>query len=318
MRKHLSLVAAAAMAVGAMGLTTAAIAQDAPPVDNRNAAERAVDNTGAAARDAADATKDAAKGAADATRDTLRTSDTPNKNSEEINDVLAQVAEAALTKEGLDDMAERFVDADRNRIGQNQDALKNTTELDGRIAQLRDDWKAKYSEDFDIGDEDKVYGGFAMISEGEIGQPRTVGDRVAAPAEGVDAPKANTSGQTAADTNRNDPGRNIATVTIAESHGLAAITIPMIHEAGGWKLDLPDSVDAQKLNDGVKAALTKVGDMKDQWPADKTEAYRHVTHAILAQLYADQKQAAGDASGATGAAQPAAGTAAPATPAQPQ
>lgn len=307
MRKHLSIVAAAAMAVGAMGWTTSATAQDAPPADNRNAAERAADSTGAAA-----------KGAADATSDALRTSDTPNKNSEEINDVLAQVAEAALTKEGLDDMAERFVDADRNRIGQNQDALKNTTELDGRIAQLRDDWKAKYSEDFDIGDEDKVYGGFAMIAEGEIGQPRTVGDRVAAPAEGVDAPKANTSGQTAADTNRNDPGRNIATVTIAESHGLAAITIPMIHEAGGWKLDLPDSVDAQKLNDGVKAALTKVGDAKDQWPADNTEAYRHVTHAVLAQLYADQKQAAGDASGATGAAQPAAGTAAPATPAQPQ
>ena len=54
-----------------------------------------------------------------------------------------------------------------------------------------------------------------------------------------------------------------------------------------------------------------------QWPADKTEAYRHVTHAILAQLFADQQQATGSDLGGT-SAQPAAGTAQPSTPAQPQ
>jgi len=315
MNKHLSIVAAAALAVGTMGLSTSH-GQETPPADNRNAAEKTGDAardagsaTGDAARDAGQAVGDAARDTGRAASDAARTADTPNKNNEEINDVLAQVAEAALTKEGLDDMAERFVDADRNRLGQNKDALKNTADLDGRIASVRNDWKAKYNEDFDISDEDKVFAGFAMISEGEIGQPRTAGDRVKAPAEGVDAPAANTSGQTAADANRNDPGRNVATVTIAESHGLPAVTVPMIHEAGGWKLDIPDSVDAQKLSDGVKNALTKVGDMKDQWPADKNEAYRHVTHAVLVAIYADQANAAGGA-------QPAAGQqpAAPATP----
>lgn len=69
------------------------------------------------------------------------------------------------------------------------------------------------------------------------------------------------------------------------------------------------------MREAVKTALTKVGDMKDQWPADKNESYRIVSHYVLAQLFADQQQA-----GAPGAAQPAAGQAQPqpATPAQPQ
>jgi hypothetical protein len=310
--KHLCIVAAAALAVGGMGLTSA-MGQDTPPAD-RSAAERAGD----AARDAGQAAGQAAQDAEKAASDAARAADTPAKNTEEIHDVLAQVAEAALTKEGLDDMVERFVDADRNRLGQNQNVLKDTQELDGRIAQIRNDWKAKYNEDFDITDEEKVYGGFAMIAEGEIGAPRTAGDRVRAPAEGVDAPKTGTDGQTAADRNLNDPGRNIATVTIPEKHGLKAVTVPMIHEAGGWKIDIPDSVDANKLREAVKTALTKVGDMKDQWPADKNESYRIVSHYVLAQLFADQQQAG--APGAPGAAQPAAGQAQPqpATPAQPQ
>ena len=297
MKKHLCIVAAAALTVGGMGLPLRA--QDAPPADNQNALERGAERTGEAVRDAGQATGDVARDAASGTRDALGLEgDHPSANSEEIYDVLAQVAQAALTKEGLDDMAERLVDADRNRLGENQDALKSTEEIDGRIAQIQQDWKAKYNEDFDM-DEDAVFKGFAMVQEGEIGQPRTAGDRVADPAEGVDAPRANTDGQTAADRNLNDPGRNIASVTIKESHGLPMVKVPMIHEAGGWKIDLPDSVDAAKFHEAVKTALTKVGDSKDQWPADKTEAYRHVTHSILAGLFEGQADA--------GAAQPAAG-----------
>ena len=295
MKKHLCIAAAAALTVGGMGLSLRA--QDAPPADQPNAADRAVDRTGEAARNAEEGTRDA-----------LGAQDKPSANKEEIHDVLAQVAEASMTKEGLDDLVERFVDADRNRIGQNQDALKNNADLDGRIAQIQQDWKAKYNQDFDINEEDKVFGGFAMISEGEIGAPRTASDRLRAPAEGVDAPKTETDGQTAADRNLNDPCRNIATVTIQESHGVPAVSVPMIHEAGGWKIDVPDSLDAAKLRDGVQTAVTKCGEMKDQWPADANEAYRAVTHQVLAALFADQ-------AGAGAAAQPAAGQTDPSAPA---
>ena len=46
---------------------------------------------------------------------------------------------------------------DRNRLGQNKDALKADDTLNGRIDQFRKDWKDKYNQDFDIKDEDKVY-----------------------------------------------------------------------------------------------------------------------------------------------------------------
>jgi len=247
MKSHLCIVAAAALTVGSFGLSRA-VAQtndpNKPTVGQK--IENAADRTGEAIKDAANKTEEKLGIKKDA-------SAYQSKNAEEIHDVMAQVAEAALTKNGLDDIAERFVDADRNRLGQNQDALKNSDTLNGRIDEFQKDWKAKYNQDFDIKDEDKVYTmEFAMITEGE--QARTASERISGDVNtpagnanvnvdnktGVDAPKANTDGQTAADKNLNDPGRNIALVRIAASHGMPALDVPMIHEAAGWKLDVDD------------------------------------------------------------------------------
>ena len=301
MKKHLSIAAAAALAVAGMAWNVQAQQTDTP-TNQPNAAERAADKTGNALENAADKTGDALKSAADKTKGAI--SDL-GAGKEEIHDVLAQVAEAAMTKEGLDDMLERFVDADRNRIGKDEAALKNQAELDGLVAQLQQDWKAKYTHEFDIKDEDKVYDGFAMIMQGEITRDsaQQAADKIkvdadatrnpdgtvrtevkADPQTGVDAPKTNTDGQTAADKNLNDPGRNVATVVLPASHGLPEVKVPLIHEAGGWKIDVPDSLDANKLRDNVKNALTMCKEHKDKWPADENEAYRGVSHKILAAI----------------------------------
>jgi hypothetical protein len=321
MKKHLCIVAtAAALTVG--GLSYTSFAEDAN--GNKTVTEKA---------------GDAIKNAEVKTglRSADQASQEQTKSAEEIHDVMAQVAEAALTKDGMNDVVERFVDADRNRLGQNKDQFKNDDTMNGRIAELQKDWKAKYGTEFDIKDEDKVYNlQFAQISEGEQGA-RTAGEKISGDANtagpgasasgnvggdhgvsasgnvntdtgtanvnvdnktGVDKPSVNSSGQTAADTNRNDPGRNIATVHIAESHGLPALDVPFIHEAGGWKIDIPDSVDAAKLKANVQTALTELGDKKDQWASTDDEAYRHFSHRLLLAIF--DKQAT---SGATGAAQ---------------
>ena len=230
-------------------------------------------------------------------------------HAEEIHDVLAQVAEAAFTKDGLDDIAERLVDADRNRLGKGDDALKADDAYNAKIEQLANDWKAKYTNEFDIKDEDKVYSSsFVSIMEGEQAgdRARTAGEKLEGDVKtdagtakvevdnktGVDAPKVNTDGQTAADTNRNDPGRNVATVKIAASHGLPELLVPMIHEAGGWKLDIPDSVDAMKFKSNLSAALDDISSKKAEWPADADEAYRHVTHRVLAAIFDKSADAA--------------------------
>ena len=221
MKKYLPIVATAALTVGGF-----AFAQDAQPNAAQrtgNAVERGAEKTGEAIKSGAETVKDAVTPNRDADSAASRNQ---SKHAEEIHDVMAQLAEAALTKDGLDDMAERFVDADRNRLGQNKDALKSDDTLNGRIEQFCKDWKAKYNQDFDIKDEDKVYDtSFAQITEGEESRARTASERIGADVNtpggsadvkaenktGIDAPKANTDGQTAADKNLNDPGRNIAT-----------------------------------------------------------------------------------------------------------
>jgi len=319
MKRHLCIIAAAALTIG--GFSYVRAADDQP-----NALERAADKTGSAVEKAAEKTGDAIGTAADKTKSALGLE--KKGHSEEINDMLAQVVEAALTKDGIDDVAERFVDADRNRLGQDKEALKNPDTLNGRIDQIRKDWKAKYGHDFDIKDEDKVYGGFAMITEGEeTGGARTAGAKVDANVNsdsgsakvevkndsGVDVPKANTDGQTAADKNLNDKGRNIATVTIAASHGFPELKVPLIHEAGGWKIDAPDSLDAMKLRDNVQTALTHCGDMKDKWSSDENEAYRAFTHSVLTAIFDKE----GEVQKASDTQAPDANSARPAAPAAP-
>jgi len=289
MKKHLCIVAAAALTVGGIGLAHSWAADVTDSVRN--------------------ATTQMGLGSAD------KASEKATPHAEEIHDVLAQVAEAACTKNGLDDIVERFVDADRNRMGKDQGALKNSDALNGRIAELQKDWKAKYNNDFDIKDEDKTYNlAFATIAEGEEARTASgtvsTGD-VTTPAggasvsvdnkTGVDKIGTNTGGNTPADTNRNDPGRNVAVVHIVESHGLPALDVPFIHEAGGWKIDVPDTVDAAKLRDNVQAALTDIDEKKADWPADADEAYRHATHRILVAIFDKQITPAG----ATGAMTPA-------------
>jgi len=321
MRRFTTL--AAALAIGAFAgvgcknddTTTTSSTAASRPTTTETAAQR----TGDAVRDAADKTGDALATAGEKTKEgaqaagrkinegahkvadaTARGFENAKEagarigkgtaaapDAEGIRDVLAQVTEAALTKGGVDDMVERFVDADRNRLGQGD--LKNTTELDGRIDQFRKDWKAKYNEEFDIKNEEAAFPEASFsITQGEIARANTgasVDVKKDASGDvnvdvnnktGVDSPAS-----PAADTNRNDPGRNVASIQVAESHGAPALQVSMIHEAPDrWKIDVPDTLTADKLKQNVLAHLTEA-DQPDQWPADINQAYAQVGHHIL-------------------------------------
>lgn len=263
MKKHLSLFAAAALAVAAFAIVPARAQQDdahKPGVGEKvgNAVDNAADKTGEAAKKAVDKTGQAVG---------LEASDDPAKNVGGIREVVVEVTEASLTKSGLDDIVERFSSADRDRLNQNKDALTNNSALDGRIEQFQKDWKAKYNQDFKIPDRDAIYTpDFAMITQGA--EARTAGAQFPADAAKPAGDKAKEA-------------RNYAAIRIAASHGKPAVTVPIVHEARGWKIDVPDTVDANKLRDNVQAALTKCDEMKDQWPADVNEAYRGVSHGLL-------------------------------------
>jgi len=326
--KRSTLLSAAVLSIGSIAYvgcdrndtttSNTGTSADRPTAGERvdNAMENAGDATGRAVDKTVDATKDAGDKLANATDragDKLR--DATNNASDDartasgrvgegtaaapdaegIRDVLAQVAEASLTKGGLDDLVERLVDADRNRIGQT--LQKDNADLDGRIDQFRKDWQAKYGQDFDITNEEQAFPNSAFaITQGEIGRNaagaevnvdvdrNAAGGRTATVdvdrKSGVDRPDS-----TAADANRNDPGRNVASVRIQASHGLPALTVPMIHEApDSWRIDVPNTLTAEKLKANVLAHLTAANQMKDQWPADVNQAHAMVTHHVLMAL----------------------------------
>jgi len=294
MKTYLAIVAAAAITVG--GLSVAFADDKAANSNDQNTSSKIEQETAKVGIGTAD-----------------KASEKMSPHAEQIHDVLAQVAEAAFTKDGFTDIAERFVKADRDRLLDNdaKDALKNDDTANGRIAELQKDWDAKYNGKFDIKDEDKVYNmSFASIDEMGANNARTAGGTV--------APDANT-GTTAApttpvdvNTNANrtdsdrtndhaDKNRDTATVHIVASHGLPAIDVPMVHETMGWRIDIPDSVDSAKLKNNLQTALTDIGEKKDQWSADKDDAYRHATHRLLLAIFDKPAMEAGGATGSAGA-----------------
>ena len=251
MNKFINWAAVAALSAGGFAFTTNVRADDT--VGNK--VDRTVDKTKEKAHDAK-----------------------TNWENGRAYTLLGQVTNAALTKGGFNDVIERFNDADRNRLGSYAHDKNNKDKLDildGRIAQFQKDWKAKYNENFKIHKDDVVFGNSMFtVAQGEIGKDAQLAGQPIPPA---DSSKPATGGD------RNlDKGRNIAYVTVASSHGLPELKVPLIHELPDmWKIDVPDSVTGQKLYDNLLKHLTMADEQKDQWPADVNDAYRMVSHHVL-------------------------------------
>ena len=300
-----AIIASAALAAGGIGYIGCDrddTASNTPGETAGDKVDRAMDRAGDALGNATDKTVDATRDAGAAVSDaaqragaTIRGADKGTAaapDAEGIRDVLASATEAALTEDGLNDLAERLVDADRNRLGEAFSA--DFAEHDALVQQFRADWKAKYGQDFNFkgAEESALPDTLFTVRQGEVPQG-AAGAEVNVDREadgstevdvdsksGVDSPDT-----TAADANRNDPGRNIATVELKASHGMPALTVPLIHEApDAWRIDVPDSVDAEKLRQNILAHLKAAHDMKDQWPADVNQAHAMVTHHVLMAL----------------------------------
>jgi hypothetical protein len=264
MRKSFILSAAAALAIS--GMTVTLYAQDATGAGNPGTppATQPIDRDGDLG--------DRAQG----------TMDRVEKSGEarSVHNLLSNTTEAALSKNGFDNVVRRFVDADRNRIGKNDLTDADWAKLNGRIEQFQKDWKAKYNQDFDIEKEDVVFNEQFRIQTGEIGEAQPAGGRMDPGAPNTTPGQGNEK-VGGGDANR-DPGRNVAKVTFPASHGMPNVYIPLVNEFPGvWKIDVPDSVDGRKLYDNLLSHLTMANEMKDQWPADVNDAYRAVSHHVF-------------------------------------
>jgi len=219
-----------------------------------NAVNNAADKTGDAAQTAADKTGNALSNAADSAKNAAKSTGNAIGNAVDamtpsatgnVQDLIGEVTNAALTDNGLDDLTERFTQADQARLKDYVNNKDNLTDLNAKVKQLRTDWKNKYSDDFKMGNETKLLSGLKLSDM----------------------------------TNKN--GMNTATATLPADNGLPEVKLNVVRESGAWKIDVPDSLTGQQLKQSLITQLDKVDQMKDRWPADQNQAYREVTQHVL-------------------------------------
>ncbi|HSV13859.1 MAG TPA: hypothetical protein VLI90_06340 [Tepidisphaeraceae bacterium] len=300
--KRIAIAISAAMAVSGFALSAHAADPNAPvgapaaQTDNQldrardntrdatNNAGAAVNNGAAAARDKTETTGDKVRNSLDQATAGTPTANNPAPDAKDIRSSIASLTNEAMTKGDLNHIVNRFVDADRNRI-KNSDTYSQDygQKLDGRIEQINETWKQKYGHTFDMKHaNDVLTDQFASIQQGQIGRDAALASEVIHNSERANlSNKDNAAGNDKGDENL-EPGRGIAVVTVNSSHGLPDLRVPMIHEMPDqWKVNVPDSLTADKLRQNLLDHLTALGDSSSQWPSDENEAYRMAAHHVL-------------------------------------
>jgi len=222
-----------------------------------------------------------------------------------IEKAFKAVTEDAMSKTGFDNIVGKLVDQDRTRIekslgsGRGLGNVKGdkNKEFSDLVAQITDTWKAKYNQKFDI-DIAKVFGNrdFITIQTGEVTDANQLVGKWPVDAGLMDNAMEGAGKLSQADADQTkhkvfggdvnlEKGRNVAIAHIytnADFHGLNA---SLIHEAGGWKFDVPNTLTADGLYDNVVKNLTTLAQDKDKWPADVNDGYRLFTRVITSSMY---------------------------------
>lgn len=220
----------------------------------------------------------------------------------DIKKDLATMTEAALKPGKFDDMLERLVSVDRDRIKANGFTKNKFEKLDGRIEQIRNTWKSKYGEDFNIDDYETVFNERYPLVTGEVSDANTAAARwpmrkILKPTEGVAAANESremkeqnaednasvaSARQEKPENKKLDKGRDVALFEFAPSRGEPGIVVSYLHEMPSyWRLDIPDNITGQQIHDQLLDHLTWLGDHADQWPSDKTEAKQMFAHHVV-------------------------------------
>lgn len=203
----------------------------------------------------------------------------------DIRETIEEFTQAAFTRGGFDDMVERLVDQDRNRIGDLDDNLNQT--LDAHIQTFLRNWETKYDSEFDI-DDDQFLRGMA-VTVGEVEDPQMAmrhwpvaptGDvREAAPAAAAVDENNRELGQA-----NLEEGRDVAIATVRGKDG-KTLHVSLINEAGGWKIDLPNNISAEQLHQRTSKVLQALNEDPSKLPASESEAYDMLSHKLLSSIY---------------------------------
>ena len=246
--------------------------------DSRSAGEKTRDAVATAGQKAGDAIGTAVDKTADATKaagEKMSAATQPSADGaiKGTRDTLVTAVEDALTHDDFNKLVDQFTKADRDRIGTaDKDSL---ADLNAAIGKFRDDWKAKYNQDFKLSDKEQVVFGTPVAVQ--------VGDAAEARLATASTPPADTS-----NLNGKNAANNLPTATFpAVGAAAPAVSVTFRNEgtAGkNFKIDVPDTLDQSKLKANLLKHINHINEMKAQWPSDVNEAARAVSQHILAAL----------------------------------
>ena len=219
------------------------------------------------------------------------------RETDGIRDGVFALTKSALKKGVYDDVIDRLVDADKDRIKQYKNG--DNRDLEARVIALQKQWKEKYGHEYDPTEKDIFNGEFLKIAQGKVSDPdQIVGKWPVLVLSESDAHMAARQDM-AIDTSKQETdkdkmfggktklekGRDVAVVEFPTGGMAPSLTVSMIKEMPSiWRFDIPDNVDGQKLHDNLLMQLNSLGD-GSKWPADETVAYRMVTRHILLAIY---------------------------------
>jgi hypothetical protein len=291
MRKHISLFAATAMALGGAGLVYSQQAQqDGVRAEGEFRVEREQQRVEV---DRAD--QQHADGLVGVTE----------REANNIRGTLSTATEAALEGD-LRSMAQRLTTSDEARLAAVFDRDDEQFQQLGQ--QIRDAFEARYGQDFSIDDREAVYpptavsirSGLtqeAMLARGEemeqgqqMQQDQQQLQRDQQP--GVDQERDGMTGRirdgVVGDQPRPEADENLVTV-IFPSHGeLQELHVPLVNEGtitDAWRIDVPLHVDADTIRTNLQQNFNKALQAQEQWPQEINEAYRMATHIVMLSLY---------------------------------
>jgi len=218
-----------------------------------------------------------------------------------IEKAFQSLANYSIDKTGFDNIVSGLVDQDRDRIKKSLPSGRSLSNVMGDdnkqlkdlVADIQSNWKTKYSHKFDLNYKDAYSGGFIQAITGEVTDPSQLLGKWPLDAGRSPGPAAGKFNQADLGEDQKNFGgsvnlekdRHVAIARLTGLNETGPLTASLIHEAGGWKFDIPNTMNAEQLYNNLTNSLSYIDQHKTDWPADENEAYRHLTDAVTAALY---------------------------------
>jgi len=225
------------------------------------------------------------------------------KEQGDVRNAFKAITEVAWSNDAFDNLVNRLVDADRDRVNKFKDTKPDLKPLRDRVANFSSQFQQKYGKGVKL-DEKFVFGdkGWVAIQQGEVADAaaiighwpvsptiataaQTASGNTPSAAPADTAQQSRDAGKTQGGATNLEKGRGIAVARYPASHGMPALDLSLIHEnPDKWVFDIPDNIDGKKLFENVVHQLDAMGDPKT-WPDNPNDAYRMVGHHILMAMY---------------------------------